>query len=580
MSDLVVTYDGLSASAKACLEPSPPPKAAGDYSNDACQWTVPLAEVSDSPHNPRLMRFDRRGDQFVPSASNPAELKNWFHQHGNARQVQDIVKIGSLMTRTSDSTDDFSVKLRFLLAQYVLTGVVRYPNLNMAKTLREGGNTQVDLANLLLGSFTMSSPEAVAKTLGALLLARGDRQIGSEARERIQWVISLIDLVPIYNKAVKNFVSEKDLADLDALPVDKARAVKDILSYVRNVILRKWFGLQLDFDKDLQNVFFSFHSVKDEGDLPKQVKTFCSRLELALDGIVRRGPAEVEFYEDCRQGLLLTDLPAEATIRESLRSRILGERGRGRLQELIRSESEAARMSVAWLHERQRLEDVLKIVLKNVKIDFPPPKGQPRLGLNVDALKLDVELKVDQPSAVRRERILSALVLLLDLFGTDGEIPEPRIFYQGQFQKQPWALNAEEKKTVRDLIKSLRRRLEISQVRTEVVLPVMEGVTCAMGIAGLGLTEGLGAVKQDRNLHLGLGTTSAALLGGGCSALASHFLLPVLAKNRMRNRFVWEGVTAAIGATVSAGIYLLGNLTGSRSAADPSAKYPTDTYGP
>ncbi len=114
--------------------------------------------------------------------------------------------------------------------------------------------------------------------------------------------------------------------------------------------------------------------------------------------------------------------------------------------------------------------------------------------------------------------------------------------------------------------------------QSELVLPALEGVVCALGAIGLGLTEGLTAVKQDSSLHLGLGTTAAGLLGAGCGALGAHFILPLFAKNRVRNRYAWEGGAAAAGAALSISFYLLGNLMGSRSGSP--AKYPTDPYGP
>ncbi len=575
MSDLIVTYEGLASPPRACAEPPPQPNKPGDKVNDACFFTLPLVEADKPVEKPRLLRFDRRGDNFTLSPQNSPDNLAWAGRHQNLPRITEIVRMAGLMTRTSESMEDFTNKLRFVISQYVISGVVRFPNSGLVRSVREGGDSQMDLANLLLGSFTISTPEAVAKTLGSLMVAKGTLNL--EMRERIEWVHSILDLAPHYRSFTNHFVSEAEVARMEELPAARQLNYRDILTYCRKVVIQKWMGQSLQFDKDLQDAFFAFQGLNPNQPIPKLVNNFCGLVEKGLKGL--RGPkgGESSYVNDCREGLLLHDLPAEASIPESLRRGMLSKEGLTLLQGHIARESEKAKMSIDWLNQRGRVEEVLRPILKNIKIQFNPPNGDPSLSLEASQLDLELTLMIDAHPTQRREYILASLGLLNRLFGDAAQPGAVRVFYKGGYRQIPWNLDAENRERLRHSMRGIEKRLDVSQRRSDVWLPVVEGMTCVLGAVGLGLSEGLAEVKNRPDLHLGIGTTSAGLLGAGCSSLAAHFILPKLAN--VRNRYMWEGITAAGGLVLGTGFYLLGSLKGSGPDLS-SAKYPVDPYGP
>ena len=567
MSDLTLSFDGATVPAKACLEPP------ANTSVDPCFLTLPLIEEGQELERARAVRFDRRGERFQLSDANPKDILSWARGHGNLKQLEQTAGLAGLMLRLSESTDEFPFRLRLVVSQYIISGKVRFPNSNFVKDRREPGDPMIDLADLLLGSFTISSPEAVAKSLGSLLVARGQGALSAEVRERLNWVVSLIDLIPHYKKFAGAFFGDLG-TDTEKVPAELRAAHRELLRFCRQWIAKKWLGQSFAFDKDMQAAFFAHRNFADESYLAS-VDRFCSALDVGLREILGRRPWEEALIQDCREGLRLGELPVETALQASFRQSILGPEAMNRLKARWEGFGDNSGMSLSWLEKRGRLEEIVQILQKNIRV--ASDKDSPKLRVDAQALKWDLKLKVGTLFAQRREWLLAALAILEEVFGESAELPARRVFYQSRFQTIPWS-NDSDRAVIRDELQSIRRTLGHSRRNSEVVLPAVEAVACGLGIVGVGVAQGLDVARRNEALHLGLGASSAALLGGGCAALAAHFALPPIAKNKIRNRYIWEGITAAVGAVVSSGIFLLGNLEGSRS--DSSAKYSTDGYGP
>ncbi len=200
----------------------------------------------------------------------------------------------------------------------------------------------------------------------------------------------------------------------------------------------------------------------------------------------------------------------------------------------------------------------------------------PVLSVDPAALKVQLNVWIGGNIIKHREYLLAALALLRRTFGESGLPTGVRVFHKGQFVQADWNLDAKALKQIRDYQAELAKEIQASQVHSDVWLPIAEGATCAAGIVGLGFTQSFGGFETHPDLKMGLGATSAGLTGAGCSSLVGHYLLPKFGK--VRNRYLWEGLTGAGGALVGVGIYFLARSVFGNSGSP--VKYPVDEYGP
>jgi len=111
-------------------------------------------------------------------------------------------------------------------------------------------------------------------------------------------------------------------------------------------------------------------------------------------------------------------------------------------------------------------------------------------------------------------------------------------------------------------------------------LPILEGLVCAVGAAGLLSSHLIPEVGEIPDLQLGLGTASATLAGAGCTSLIGHFLWPEIS-NDVHNRYLWDGLTGLAGGVIAGGLYfLLSFLLGGEGGTNPGMRFPVDPYGP
>lgn len=578
MPNLWITYEGLQSPPPACAEEPTQAKAKAKKAQDSCFLTIPLLEQEDSKAAPHRIRFDRQDDHFVLSNSNSPEEVTWVGRHQNLDQILDILKLTEDRIRSNGYVSDPQEhSFQLMVAQYVVTGKVRFPGKSYAPEGFNESTAKVHLANFLLGSFAISGKEAIRSVGGALSVFRGGSSLSKEARQRIEWISSILDLLPQYESFRRHFAEEQDVSNFDQLPLVKRGFVADILNYCRKALIYHWMNLPLPYDKDILNAFMAFQALNPKKDEAKMAQEFCSRLSLAFSELPGKHGSQANALSECRVVLRWIALDDEKAIKQSLEGLMLSEVGLQKLQSTVAEASEESRMSVPWLDRRGRMQAVLGAltrhlqVLPNSNADLPP-----NLSLDFKPLIMDLTLLTDAHPVQRREYLLAALAVFKSLFG-NSENPEPaRVFYQGEFHELSWRLPEEGRREIREFSERLERELRVSQRRSDIWLPVLEGATCALGAVGLGLSEGLPSIRNSQNLHLGIGTPSAALLGAGCAALVGHFLLPKMAK--VRNRYLWEGVTAGVGGVLSAGFYLLGTLL---SQGDGSTvKFPTDIYGP
>lgn len=592
MSDLLFAPNGLTSPPDACYE-APPTATRGVVPPDACHMDIPFVEEGALASR-RVVRFDRSGDQFILSPSNGLEIREWFEGHANTSQVYTTLRLFNGMIRVPNfRLSPQATHLVLLLAQYVANGSVTEVIDGSAASFHDQ-----DVAQGLLQIFADNSESILGPFLGQLQVMRRGSWLSAEALERLRWVTSMIDVVPQYRSFRLHLLSESDLEHPEAARLEN---VTTLVSFAAGVVAADTLTRPLRYNQDFlaaNDAYLALYGSEIEaGRRPD----FCTALEEALSELRgARGGADGRFLRECRLALTLREQDPSEALLETFRSALTGEDGLGILQELIADESREANMTVDWLAQRGdadaygRIGEILRVVIRHLRVEFvaaedseildPDAPGgadandsSPLLTLDVPSLRTELLTLLDANPTTRREYLLAAIAILRRL-ARPGSESTVRVFSRDQFLEV--GLSDENRAELRRLLAFLEGQRETSQERSDILLPIMEGVVCAVGGAGLALSEALPEIRRDGDLRLGIGLPSAGLIGAGCTSLIGHFIWPEVAEPR--NDYLWDGVTGLIGAALGVGTYLLIHFLGGGNpmAMDPGDRFPVDPYGP
>lgn len=576
MSDLIIDFRGMGHFAGACLE-APPSSGV-----DPCSYSLPLRDSAAAGDPARSVRFDRRGDSFVLSPANNADILTWAGSHGNLSTVLTTMRVLQNLSQTTrlGSTDGGAMTLA-VVAHYITTGQGFDPSLT-------GEEGQRVIVSALLDILTDSAESALSSLLGRLSLLRSQDWLNAEARERVRSIIEMVDLVPAYRNFRQNFLDEGDFTRWSELSPERRGQVAAIAEFARDVVLDNAFDRPLRYSDEFRSAEAAYTALHQADILAGRRPDFCGALETALTQLRGDRGLPRNFLNDCRLASRLVDAPASEAVRETLRSDVLSSAGLRELQRSVESESSAANMSIAWLteqgdaHTSGRIGEVLSPLLEQTNYLAPEREGEePQLGLNVVQLVMALNRMIDGESTRRREYIIATLALVRHFFPASGEFPPVRAFVDGEFLEVAWDISEEDRELLTQFLNRTESRIERSQDSSDLVLPILEGALCAVGAAGALTAHLVPQIGENPDLQLGIGTASVGIGGAGCSALLGHFLWPTVT-NDVHNRYLWEGLTGLGGAIVAGGLYfLISFLTrGEGSNPDGGIRFPVDPFGP
>ncbi|HKY63569.1 MAG TPA: hypothetical protein VJR29_09130 [bacterium] len=582
MSDLLVTYEGLALPPKACSE-EPPPEAQAipDKKSakkdpvpapDGCSIQLPLVAADDSGGQARYLRFDRKKDHFVLSTNNTADNLTWVGKQSNLAELLDILRVleATLRKAEVESVDVYAMKLSII--QHLVTGRVVLHG-SEAKNLKRSP-TEVDLAERTLEIVSISSDQAIANFIGPINVFRADASLSEKVKDRIRFLNQILDLKPKYRSLRAHFADPVTLDKWLELKGEERKKYQDLLAFLRQTVIHEALGKPLRYDLAFDASYRAYLAIHFDLDEKTGKDAYCKAMEKGLAELRGKRGVPKEWIQECRAAIDWSGLSETEALTKSLRFSFLSDAARPLLEQAIEAESNKANMKVDWLADRGRFAAAYRLLEEQIKVQAEGEK--PGFSLDPDALRVQLNIWVGANLIKRREYILAALALLRRTFGESGSPAPVRVFHRGQFVQAEWRLDAKALAKIRDYQAELERDLKVSQTRSDVWLPAAEGATCAAGVVGLGFSEGFGGLDSRPDLKLGLGATSAGLAGAGCSSLLGHYVFPKFGK--VRNRYLWEGLTGAAGAALGVGFYFLArSLRGDRG--DPT-KFPVDEYGP
>lgn len=587
MSNLTVTYQGLTAPPEACSSAPPQAPAADPKSKqtpktptDECNIVLPLIADDEKTPTTHFIRFDRSQDQFVLSSGNSAENLTWVGKQKNLTDVLEILRVVETTLRIrAQAIDSDEFELMLTLSQYIATGAAQVEApVGFPKT---EGFSRERLASYLLEVFTLAKDESAGKWTGAINVLATDKRLSEEGKKRARWILDVFELREKYRSLRDLFTDPTEAAQWHKLSDKKRKADYDtLLRYLRPLVVSFFTqNPQSHFREEFFAAYQAWTHLHPEMEIEKTPTLFCAKLEEGIKALAGARGLPDSFIDDCRMALRLMDMRSdpEKALRFSLREFAVGSPGHALLGRAIAEESKEANMKPAWLRDRGRFSQVYHLMESNLKIEVPTHEEEtPKISLDIPALKIALNVALDDHLTERREYLLATLALLRRLFGESGAVPQLRIFHNGEFRSLAWQLNAGEIQELREYARKIAKSLRASHKLSDTWLPLAEGGLCLAGGLSLGLGSRLG--ENSITLHDGLMLGGSSLAGAGCGALAGHYLWPKLQKKPVRNHYIWDGLSGAGGAVIGIGLYFLVRSI----AGNPGSpvKYPVDEYGP
>ncbi|MCC6273524.1 MAG: hypothetical protein IT572_08660, partial [Deltaproteobacteria bacterium] len=518
----------------------------------------------------------------VLSSNNTAENLTWVGKQKNLSDVLEILRVVETTLRVrAAAVSPYEFELMLTIAQYIATGKVNFEA--PVGFPKEDKFQKERLASYLLETFTVTKDEGTGKLVGGINVLVTDKRLSEEGKKRAKWILEVFELRDKYRGFRDLFVDSKEADQWHKISDKKRKSDYDaLLRYLRPMVVSYWTqNPQPHFREEFFEAFQAWSRLHPEVEADKAPAAFCAKLEEGLKALAGARGLPDKFVEDCRFALRMSEHRGdkEKPLRLSLREHAIGTSAHALLGRAIADESKEANMTPAWLKDRGRFSEIYKLIDYHLKIELPLKAGDPpKIGLDVPALEIALNVAVDGHLTERREYILATLAVLRRLFGESGSVPATRVFWDGEFRSVPWQLSAGETQELRDYIEKTSREFRVSQKHSDTWLPLAEGGLCLAGGIGLGLGLGSGLGKDSPGLRDGLMIGGSGAMGAGCGALAGHYLWPKLSKSKVRNHYIWDGLTGAGGALVGVGLYfLVRSIAGDRGSP---VKYPVDEYGP
>lgn len=589
MSDLVILFSHVENPPPACVEEPPT-----DGTEDGCHLSVGIQEVGAPAGEVRQIQFNRSGDQFVMAPSTHPEVRAWFESHENTTQIHNVLRMTGNLLRTGEESTVERATMFATISHYLVTGEVRLP----------GTESQVEdpvhIGDGFLYILADSGENLLSRILGRLQISRRAAWVeeNPSIRDRIRWVNSILDVVPQYHDFRRHFLSPEDLrlyltpenarSDWDHRQQERFRKINAVVRMARELVISETLTRPLRFTGATYRAMNAYQQLYEGQINNGQRGSFCEVIREALPRLTNRDVSSQPILQDCE----LLDLAGEAPLTDLpawiLNRTVMGPTGRRELQQAIEEESADADMPIDWFFPedgvaRRSFAHVSQSFWENTNIHGPTgPEDTLRVTFDFNDFRQSLDLDISVNTTTRREYILLGIAYLRRFFGNEGELPTFRTFQNNRMTDWQFDINETELRDIRRYIRSLERQLGSSHDFSDTTLPILESIACGVGIAGVAVAEAVPEIRNDDTLHLGVGTPSAALAGGGCTSLLMHYAgQPLLG---YRNRPMVEGITGGVGFLAGGGVYLLINLLGGGGSNPPmpggDERFPVDSYGP
>jgi hypothetical protein len=228
-----------------------------------------------------------------------------------------------------------------------------------------------------------------------------------------------------------------------------------------------------------------------------------------------------------------------------------------------------------WLSSHGNLREMIHAITISLRVEGA--SENPTVRLDLTQLNQNLQTLFSEHGRDRREFIAGSLAVLRFFFGSQGNHQGLRAFWNGSFRELPFHGDFD-RIAVRALYQSLTRQIQGSPNVTERVLPITEGVLCALGIVGMAADSVRMGVSGGSDLldNAFLGATGF-MTGLGCTPLLGRAVA-----GAPRNAWLRDGLLGGAGALGlgSAGFLIPFAFRPGMTPPDPGGRGPSMGFGP
>jgi len=212
----------------------------------------------------------------------------------------------------------------------------------------------------------------------------------------------------------------------------------------------------------------------------------------------------------------LMSLGPDAALQRYLSNDILEAAKQGNLATRVKSELDNAHLDPDWLKDNAK--EIVGAIVPNISLQMPKAGKIPYVKVDMKALEKSVNDLVSKHGIQEREYRIGALSVLRYFFGRDLNATKIDGWANNQEMSLELSISTAEGNQLQNLGSRMKGKITASQVGTDILLPIGEGLILS---AGIGLT--IGGHYMDGNERTPLNVIGPTLIGLGTSSLICHF---------------------------------------------------------
>jgi hypothetical protein len=271
--------------------------------------------------------------------------------------------------------------------------------------------------------------------------------------------------------------------------------------------------------------------------------------------------------QEKRAELLRVD--PDTAFRLFLKNELMNSAKTNNLDVRVKAEMETAHLDPDWLKDNAK--EIVEAVVPHLTLVEEKDKT-PRVKVDLPGMEESIRKMVSQHGVQEREYRIGALAVLRFLFGRDLNEGKMKGWMKNQRTEIDIDMSAADQKRLQKLGERLNKNISKSQVHTDVILPIGEGLVLA---GGVGMT--VAGHLLDGNDRTPLNVIGPTVIGLGTGSLICHFAW------KSRNPFLTDATCGAGGAGAG---FAVGWLTTQPPKPKPPAgpridgRNPVKPYGP
>jgi hypothetical protein len=267
----------------------------------------------------------------------------------------------------------------------------------------------------------------------------------------------------------------------------------------------------------------------------------------------------------------LLSLAPDAALQRYLTNDILEAAKGGNLATRVKNELNNAHLDPDWLKDNAK--EIVSAVVPNLSLQMPKAGTIPYVKVDMKSLEASVNSLVATHGIQDREYRIGALSVLRYFFGRELSATKIDGWANNQEMSLELSVSSEQTTQLQNLGQKMKGKITASQVGTDILLPIGEGLVLA---GGIGMT--IGGHFLDGNDRTPLNVIGPTVIGLGTGSLICHFAW------KSRNPYLTDALCGLGGAGTGVAVGWFSSVPAKAPPKPPGPRIdgrnPVSPYGP